>query len=110
MRHSTAEIVREYGPFSGVANVGGVTYDGQHVWFAAGDKLNAFDPDSGKVLRSTDVAAHAGTAFAGPGLQRLEATTGGRDPGAGRSCLTRVSARTRWGLLAPLLATRGDSG
>ena len=35
MRRSTAEIVREYGPFPGVANVHGVTYDGQHVWFAA---------------------------------------------------------------------------
>ena len=37
MRQSNAEIVREYGPFPGAANVGGVTYDGQHVWFAAGD-------------------------------------------------------------------------
>jgi hypothetical protein len=35
MRWSTAEIIREYGPFRDVENVAGVTYDGQHVWFAA---------------------------------------------------------------------------
>jgi glutamine cyclotransferase len=62
---ATAEIVREYGPFPGVDNVAGVTYDGQHVWFASGDKLNAFDPASGKMQRSIAVAAHAGTAFDG---------------------------------------------
>src|ERR1043165_3261930 len=43
MHRSTAEIVREYGPFSGVDSVGGVTYDGHHVWFAGGDRLTAFD-------------------------------------------------------------------
>ena len=48
MKRSAAEIVREYGPFPGVDRVNGVTYDGQHVWFASGDKLNAFDPASGK--------------------------------------------------------------
>jgi glutamine cyclotransferase len=71
MRPSTAaEIVREYGPFDG-ANVGGVTYDGQHVWFAAGDRLAAFDPASGKEVRSIDVAAHAGTAFDGQHLFQI---------------------------------------
>ena len=71
MRRSTAEIVREYGPFSGVDQVHGVTYDGQHVWFAAGGTLNAFDPASGTALRSIDVAAHAGTAFDGEHLFQL---------------------------------------
>ena len=71
MRRSSAEIVREYGPFAGVDNVAGVTYDGQNVWFASGDKLNALDPDSGKVLRSIDVAAHAGTAFDGEHLFQI---------------------------------------
>jgi glutamine cyclotransferase len=65
MNRSNAEIVREYGPFAGVERVDGVTYDGQHVWFASGDKLNAFDPSTGNMLRSIDVAAHAGTAFDG---------------------------------------------
>jgi outer membrane protein assembly factor BamB len=60
-----AEIVREYGPFSDVAQVGGVTFDGTHVWFAAGDALRAFDPSSGQVGRAIDVASHAGTAFDG---------------------------------------------
>ena len=71
MRRLTAEIVREYGPFSGVENVHGVTYDGRDVWFAAGDKLTALDPGSGKTLRSIDVAAHAGTAFDGENLFQL---------------------------------------
>ena len=52
MSRSAAEIVREYGPFPGVDDVHGVTYDGQHVWFAGGDKLTAFDPANGKTLRS----------------------------------------------------------
>ena len=71
MRRTSAEIVREYGPFPGADNVGGVTYDGQQVWFAAGDTLNAFDPASGEMRRSIDVAAHAGTAFDGEHLFQL---------------------------------------
>jgi glutamine cyclotransferase len=71
MRRTTAEIVREYGPFPGAANVGGVTYDGHHVWFAAGDTLRAFDPESGITQRSIDVAAHAGTAFDGQYLFQI---------------------------------------
>jgi glutamine cyclotransferase len=65
MKRSSAEIIREYGPFPGADRVDGVTYDGHHVWFASGDKLNAFDPESGNAIRSIDVAAHAGTAFDG---------------------------------------------
>jgi glutamine cyclotransferase len=71
MNRSAAEIVREYGPFAGVDQVHGVTYDGQHVWFAAGDKLIAFDPVGGKTVRSIDVAGHAGTAFDGHHLWQL---------------------------------------
>src|ERR1700732_5143792 len=71
MSRPTAEIVREYGPFPDTDQVGGVTYDGQNVWFAAGDTLRAFDPASGKTLRSIDVAAHAGTAFDGEHLFQL---------------------------------------
>jgi glutamine cyclotransferase len=71
MRRTNAEIVREYGPFPGVDSVHGVTYDGQHVWFASGDKLTALDPASGKTLRSIDVAADAGTAFDGQHLFQL---------------------------------------
>jgi glutamine cyclotransferase len=71
MNASSAEIVREYGPFPGVGHVHGLTYDGQHVWFAAGDKLHAFDPASGNMVRSIDVAANAGTAFDGRHLFQL---------------------------------------
>jgi glutamine cyclotransferase len=66
-----AEIVREYGPFPGIDHVHGVTYDGRLVWFAAGDTLNAFDPESGEPQRSIEVAAHAGTAFDGQHLFQL---------------------------------------
>ena len=45
MKQSAAEILREYGPFPGVDQVNGVTDDGQNVWFASGDKLNALDPE-----------------------------------------------------------------
>ena len=65
MKKATAEIVREYGPFEGVEQVHGVTYDGDRVWFASGDKLTAFDPTNGEQQRSIEVAAHAGTAFDG---------------------------------------------
>src|SRR5262245_47541524 len=85
MNRSTAEVVREYG-FPGVDHVHGVTYDGQHVWFASGDKLNAFDPASGKLLRSLDVASHAGTAFDGRHLfQLVEDRIQKVDPKTGRS-------------------------
>src|SRR4249920_1051545 len=84
MRRSTAEILREYGPFPGIDHIHGVTYDGQQIWFAAGDRLNALDPVSGKALRSIEVAARAGTAFDGRHLfqiaadriQKIDPTTG----------------------------------
>ena len=65
MKTSVAETTREYGPFPGVEAVHGVSYDGEKLWFAAGDTLRAVDPATGKQLRSLDVAAHAGTAFDG---------------------------------------------
>jgi len=68
---SSAEIIREYGPFPGVDHVDGVTYDGQQVWFASGDKINALDPGSGKTLRSIAVVADAGTAFDGEHLFQI---------------------------------------
>jgi hypothetical protein len=49
----------------------GLTFDGRHVWFASGEKLNALDPDSGQIVRSIDVAAHAGTAFDGRHLFQI---------------------------------------
>jgi glutamine cyclotransferase len=73
MNRSSADIVREYGPFPGAEQVGGVSYDGENVWFAAGDTLRSFDPATGKTLRSIDVAAHAGTAFDGTHLYQLAA-------------------------------------
>ncbi|HEY7304581.1 MAG TPA: DUF5074 domain-containing protein [Bryobacteraceae bacterium] len=84
MNRSTAEIVREYGPFPGINHIHGLTYDGRNVWFAAGNTLNAFDPASGKTVRSIDVAARAGTAFdgrhlfqlAGDRIQKIDPKTG----------------------------------
>jgi glutamine cyclotransferase len=89
MKRSAAEIIREYGPFPGADRVNGVTYDGQQVWFAAGDKLIAFDPKSGKPLRSIDVASHAGTAFDGQHLfQIAEDRIQKIDPKTGRVLAT----------------------
>jgi len=100
MNRSTAEIVREYGPFPDADRVHGVTYDGELVWFASGDKLNAFNPSSGKMLRSIDVAAHAGTAFDGKHLFQI---AGDRihkiDPKTGRVLAT-----------IPAPGAGGDSG
>jgi glutamine cyclotransferase len=95
-----ANIVREYGPFPGVERVNGVTYDGQHVWFASGDKLTALDPASGKILRSIDVASHAGTAFDGQHLYQIaEDRILKIDPESGRVLAT-----------IPAPAGGGDSG
>ena len=89
MKRSTAELVREYGPFPGVDYVHGVTCDGQQIWFAAGDTLKALDPQSGKTLRSIDVAAHAGTAFDGQHLfQIAEDRIQKIDPNTGRVLAT----------------------
>src|SRR6202047_1685059 len=89
MKRAAADIIREYGPFPGVDSVGGVTYDGQQVWFAAGDRLIALDPASGKTLRSIDVAAHAGTAFDGQHLfQIAEDRIQKIDPKTGRVLAT----------------------
>ena len=68
---TSADIVNELGPFPGVDRVNGVTYDGRHVWLAAGGQLMAVDPDSGKPVRSIEVPAHAGTAFDGTHLYQI---------------------------------------
>src|SRR5688500_14509646 len=89
MNTSAAEILREFGPFPGADTVHGLTFDGRYVWFASGDKLNALDPASGKVLRSLDVAAHAGTAFDGRHLYQIaEARIQKIDPETGRVLAT----------------------
>ncbi|MEK7317802.1 MAG: PQQ-binding-like beta-propeller repeat protein [Pseudomonadota bacterium] len=65
MKRTNATILREFGPFPGVEQVNGVTYDGKQVWMAVGNNLIALDPATGKTLQTIDVAAHAGTAFDG---------------------------------------------
>jgi glutamine cyclotransferase len=100
MKRATAEIIQEYGPFPGVEKVGGVTYDGQNVWLAAGDKLAALDPTSGKTVRSIAVAAHAGTAFDGRHLfQIAESRIQKIDPKTGQVLAT-----------IPAPGNGGDSG
>jgi outer membrane protein assembly factor BamB len=84
-----AKIVREYGPFPGVDNVGGVTFDGDNVWFAAGDRIRALDPASGREVRALDVPAHAGTAFDGKHLYQIaESRIQKIDPASGRVLAT----------------------
>jgi len=92
MKRSAAEIIREYGPFRGVEHIAGVSFDGQHVWFASGDKLNALDPETGHKVRAIDVAAHAGTAFDGRHLFQLSGDSIQKiDPKTGR-VLTTIPA------------------
>jgi len=89
MKQSRAEILREYGPFPGVARVHGVTYDGERVWFASDNKLRAFDPATGEAARAIDVPAHAGTAFDGKHLfQIAEDRIQKIDPDSGRVLAT----------------------
>lgn len=100
MKPTAAEILREYGPFPGADQIHGVTFDGERVWFATGDTLRALDPESGEVLRSIDVAAHAGTAFDGKHLfQIAEDTIQKIDPATGRVLAT-----------IPAPGNGGDSG
>jgi hypothetical protein len=68
-----AQILRQYGPFPGAAQTAGVTYDGAHIWFASGERLNAVEPASGALTRTLEVAADAGTAFDGQHLYQLAA-------------------------------------
>jgi len=96
MKRSPAELLREYGPFPGVDHVHGLTFDGERIWFAAGNSLQALDPKSGRTQRAIAVPAHAGTAFDGKYLwqiaedriQKIDPDTGGvltsvPAPGAG---------------------------
>jgi DNA-binding beta-propeller fold protein YncE len=83
MQRRAAEIVREY-TFPGVDQVGGVSFDGTNVWFADGKRMSAFDPASGKTVRTIDVPAQAGTAFDGrhffqiaaDSIRKIDAKTG----------------------------------
>lgn len=95
MKRSNAEIVREYGPFPDVDQVHGVTFDGQNVWFASGDRLNAIDPASGKPVRTIEVYAHAGTAFDGQYFYQLADDRVQKiDPKSGRVIATIPSPGT----------------
>jgi glutamine cyclotransferase len=104
-----AEIVREYGPFPGVRKVAGVSFDGSRVWFASGEKLNALDPASGRIVRVLDVACDAGTAFdgrhlfqiAGDRIQKIDPATGKvlstiPAPGGGRDSGLAWGEGTLW--------------
>ncbi|MGN6769742.1 MAG: Vgb family protein [Rhizobiaceae bacterium] len=100
MKHSAADIIKEYGPFPGTEQVHGLTYDGKHVWFASGDRLNAIDPADGKAFDSIKVPAHAGSAFDGKHLfQIADSRIQKIDPQTGRVVST-----------IPAPGNGGDSG
>ena len=100
MKSSKAEIVREYGPFPGTSKVAGVTTDGRQVWFGGGDRMVAFDPESGRKTREIEVPAHAGTAFDGRYLWQIaESRIQKVDPQTGRVVAT-----------IPAPGNGGDSG
>ena len=84
-----AEILREYGPYPGMDEIGGVTFDGAHVWFARGESLVALDPASGELVRELPVAADAGTAFDGEYLWQIaDARIQKVDPRSGKVVAT----------------------
>lgn len=97
MRHSSAEVIREYGPFPGTTKVAGVTYDGRSVWFATGDALRSFDPSTGEERGAIDVPAHAGTAFDGRHLYQIA-----------NQQIQKIEAAT--GRVVSTIATPGDAG
>jgi sugar lactone lactonase YvrE len=66
-----AEVVREYGPFPDVSQVGGVTFDGALAWAAVGSHLMAFEPTTGETVRQFPLASDAGTAYDGRHLYQL---------------------------------------
>jgi outer membrane protein assembly factor BamB len=70
IRAQKAEVVRQYGPFPGVEQVHGVTFDGEHVWFAHDGGLVAFDLEGKEVARHA-LDADAGTAFDGTHLWQI---------------------------------------
>jgi hypothetical protein len=58
MKKSTAEIVREYGPFPGADRVHGVTFDGElwhGTWEGEASDLRRIDPTSGELLEQIDM-------------------------------------------------------
>jgi outer membrane protein assembly factor BamB len=71
MKRAKAEILQEYGPFPGIERVTGVTFDGEQVWFGSGKKMNALNPAAGKITRSMDMPAYAGSAFDGKHLYQM---------------------------------------
>jgi glutamine cyclotransferase len=104
-----AEIVREYGPFPGIEQVHGVTFDGTSTWFAGGDELQSFDPATGRLGRSVPVPGSAGTAFDGrhffqivaDRIQKIDARTGEvvasiPAPGQGRDSGLAWAEGTLW--------------
>lgn len=100
MNTSHAEIVQEYGPFPGVEAVHGVTFDGSRVWFAVGDRLNALDPATGKLIGALEIPCHAGSAFDGTHLfQIAESGIQKIDPKSGKVLAT-----------IPAPGNGGDSG
>jgi glutamine cyclotransferase len=83
-----------------VSKVAGVTYDGERVWIAAGNTLQAFDPETGKAGKSLEVPAHAGSAFDGKHLYQIaESRIQKIDPATGRVLAT-----------IPAPGNGGDSG
>ena len=89
MKHAPAEVLSEYGPFPSVDAVHGVSFDGQNIWFAAGDKINAVNPETGTITGTLAIQADAGTAFDGTHLYQIaEAVIRKIDPKTGEVLAT----------------------
>jgi len=66
IKENRARVVKDI-HVNGVSNVHGVSFDGQHVWFAHGElgEVIAVRPDTGERAKSLRVPADAGVAFDG---------------------------------------------
>jgi len=84
-----AEIEQEYGPFEGIEQIGGVTFDGRRIWFASGKAIEALDPANGTLTGQLPVPGRAGTAFDGRFLyQIVDRTIQKVEPETGRVLAT----------------------
>src|SRR5918997_471450 len=64
MKRTEAEIIQEYGPFPGVDDVHGVTFDGRHVFQIADERIQKIDPGTGTVLATIPAPAGGASGLA----------------------------------------------
>ncbi len=96
MSRTAVEVEREYGPFPNHEPVHGVTFDGEEIWFAGGEKLQAVDPKNGQPTRALEIPSGAGVAFDGKHLYQVAGGVIHKvDPHTGQILATIVAPSAR---------------